>query len=93
MTSDSIFLKSLKNENGKVTRTLTNKESGNLQSTPKLKGEVPSDGKSFGNGEPSFESTMVSPTTNEMVEDVRKEVKKHLKGQQPSTKGHVKGEA
>lgn len=93
MTSDSIFLKSLKNDNGKVTRALTNKESGNLQSTQKLKGDAPPEDQSFGNGEPSLESTIVSSTTNEMVEDERKEVKKHFKGQQPGTKGYVKGEA
>ena len=91
MTSDSIFQKSLKNTNGKVTRKLTHRERERLNPTVKLKGDMSSKDEGLGNGEPSFEPMEVSPTTTEVVDDAHKEVKKPFKGQKQATKGYVKG--
>ena len=89
MTSDSIFLKSLKNDSGKITRKLTGKNAKKPISSLMRKGDVRSTDDSIGNGEPSFGTTSASTVAS----DEQKEVKQSAKGQKADFKGHVGVEA
>ena len=94
MTADSIFLKSLKNESGKVTRKLANKKGGKLTKTPKLKGDRSRKEPRLADGEPGFEPTEISKTDNEVASEMTKDgVEERFKGQRAGeVKGQFKGE-
>ena len=87
MTSDSIFLKSLKNDSGKITRKLTGKNAKKPVSSQKRKGDVRSTDYSIGNGEPSFGTT----GTSTMEGDEQQRVVSSVKGQKADNKGHFNG--
>jgi len=87
MTSDSIFLKSLKNDSGKITRKLTGKNAKKPVSSQKRKGDVRSTDYSIGNGEPSFGTT----GTSTMEGDEQQRVESSVKGQKADNKGHFNG--
>lgn len=89
MTADSIFLKSLKNDSGLLTRIVTGKGRENLNVIQKSKRGRPR----RKTDKPSVEPTKSSKTANEIVTDGLKGAKITVKGQMHSAKGHLKGQS